>query len=108
MDFCISTELKLDSRNMRKMIKQPLEPKKARFLHSPANPNRGHFMGTCRMGEDPTDWVTASACHVWVQKGLYLVDASEFPSSAGANPNLTLAANALRMARGIRNRMSQA
>ena len=36
---------------------------------------------------------------------LYVVDASLFPSSAGINPSLTIAANALRIAEEVDKRL---
>jgi choline dehydrogenase-like flavoprotein len=57
-----------------------------------------HQMGTCRMGNDPY----SSVVDRWGQShevpGLFVADASVFPSSGGLNPALTIQANALRVA----------
>ncbi|KAJ5746850.1 uncharacterized protein N7511_008546 [Penicillium nucicola] len=61
---------------------------------SPLNPERGlfasaHQMGTCRMGESPKSSVVDPTCQVWGADGLYVVDASVFPSASGVNPMVT-------------------
>eukprot|EP00457_Paulinella_chromatophora_P001466 gb/GEZN01001468.1/.p1 GENE.gb/GEZN01001468.1/~~gb/GEZN01001468.1/.p1 ORF type:complete len:743 (-),score=113.68 gb/GEZN01001468.1/:734-2962(-) len=48
-----------------------------------------HQMGTCRMGSSPEDSVTKETGEVWECNGLYVADASVFPSGSGANPMLT-------------------
>jgi len=61
---------------------------------SPLNPERGmfgsaHQMGTCRMGTSPKSSVVDPDCQVWDTEGLYVVDASVFPSASGVNPMVT-------------------
>ncbi|KAJ5998144.1 hypothetical protein N7522_009804 [Penicillium canescens] len=61
---------------------------------SPLNPERGlfasaHQMGTCRMGKSPRSSVVDPNCQVWGTDGLYVVDASVFPSASGVNPMVT-------------------
>lgn len=61
---------------------------------SPLNPERGlfasaHQMGTCRMGKSPRTSVVDPDCQVWGTEGLYVVDASVFPSASGVNPMVT-------------------
>jgi choline dehydrogenase-like flavoprotein len=61
---------------------------------SPLNPERGlfasaHQMGTCRMGKSPKMSVVDPNCQVWGTDGLYVVDASVFPSASGVNPMVT-------------------
>ncbi|KAJ5625287.1 hypothetical protein N7510_001596 [Penicillium lagena] len=61
---------------------------------SPLNPERGmfasaHQMGTCRMGTSPKSSVVDPDCQVWETEGLYVVDASVFPSASGVNPMVT-------------------
>jgi len=58
----------------------------------------GHVCGTCRAGTSPQDSVLDGTNRAWEVDNLYVVDASFFPSSAGINPALTVAANALRVA----------
>lgn len=61
---------------------------------SPLNPECGlfasaHQMGTCRMGKSPRSSVVDPNCQVWGTDGLYVVDASVFPSASGVNPMVT-------------------
>ncbi|CAG7920249.1 unnamed protein product [Penicillium olsonii] len=61
---------------------------------SPLNPERGlfasaHQMGTCRMSKSPKSGVVDPTCQVWGSEGLYVVDASVFPSASGVNPMVT-------------------
>ncbi|KXG49184.1 Alcohol dehydrogenase, long-chain fatty [Penicillium griseofulvum] len=61
---------------------------------SPLNVERGlfasaHQMGTCRMSKSPKLGVVDPDCQVWGTDGLYVVDASVFPSASGVNPMIT-------------------
>lgn len=60
-----------------------------------------HVCGTCRFGDSPHNSVLDKSNRVHGVENLYVVDASFFPSSGGTNPSLTIAANALRVARLI-------
>ncbi|OBI22976.1 glucose-methanol-choline oxidoreductase [Mycobacterium sp. E2327] len=62
------------------------------------NTNLGHVCGTCRFGADPKTSVLDPQNRAHEVDNLYVVDTSFFPSSAGLNPSLTVAANALRVA----------
>ncbi len=62
------------------------------------NANLGHVCGTCRFGTDPKTSVLDPQNRAHEVDNLYVVDTSFFPSSAGLNPSLTVAANALRVA----------
>ncbi len=62
------------------------------------NANLGHVCGTCRFGTDPKTSVLDPQNRAHEVANLYVVDTSFFPSSAGLNPSLTVAANALRVA----------
>ena len=57
-----------------------------------------HMMGTARMGNDPTRHVTDSYGKVYDADGLYISDASLFPSPIGVNPMETIMALATRNA----------
>ncbi len=57
-----------------------------------------HVSGTCRFGDDPATSVLDRNNRAHGLANMYVVDASFFPSSAGSNPSLTIAANALRVA----------
>jgi choline dehydrogenase-like flavoprotein len=65
------------------------------------NVNLGHVCGTCRFGTDPKTSVLDPHNRAHEVDNLYVVDTSFFPSSAGLNPSLTVAANALRVAAHI-------
>jgi choline dehydrogenase-like flavoprotein len=77
---------------------------------SPLNPERGlfasaHQMGTCRMGKSPKSSVVDPNCQVWGTDGLYVVDASVFPSASGVNPMVTNMAIADWASRNLAERM---
>lgn len=48
-----------------------------------------HQMGSCRMGRSSWRSVVDPNCQVWGTKGLYVMDASVFPSASGVNPMVT-------------------
>lgn len=48
-----------------------------------------HQMGTCRMGTSPKKSVVDPTGKVWGTEGLYVMDASVFPSASGVNPMVT-------------------
>ncbi|MCC7384248.1 MAG: GMC family oxidoreductase [Deltaproteobacteria bacterium] len=60
-----------------------------------------HPMGTCRMGRDPKESVVAPDGRAHDVPGLYVADASIFPSSLGVNPQITVMALAMMIARGL-------
>lgn len=60
-----------------------------------------HPLGTCRMGRSPSDSVLSNKSEVWGVKGLYVADGSAIPGPLGANPQVTIMANALRVATHI-------
>jgi choline dehydrogenase-like flavoprotein len=62
--------------------KSPLNMERAMFASA-------HQMGTCRMGKSPKSSVVDPNCQVWDTDGLYVVDASVFPSASGVNPMVT-------------------
>ena len=64
-----------------------------------------HQAGTARFGTDPATSVLDLSCKAHELDNLYLADASFFPSIGAVNPTLTIIANALRVADGIRARL---
>ena len=60
-----------------------------------------HQCGTARMGDDPLRSVVDPFCRSHDLQNLFIVDASVLPTSAAANPSLTVAALAIRTARHI-------
>ena len=60
-----------------------------------------HALGTVRMGIDPRTAPLDAHGRYRGLDNLYVADASALPRSAGVNPSLTIAANALRIGAGI-------
>lgn len=58
-----------------------------------------HAIGTVRMGEDPRTAPLNPSCRYRGLANLLVTDGSVFPTAAGVNPSLTIAANALRAGR---------
>lgn len=56
-----------------------------------------HAVGTLRMGKNPQTSVLDKYCRFRGIDNFYVVDGSFMPTSAGLNPSLTIAANALRV-----------
>jgi len=62
------------------------------------NNGSAHLAGTTRMGDDPKESVVDKRCRSHDHKNLYISGASVFPTIGTANPTLTIAAMALRLA----------
>ena len=60
-----------------------------------------HYLGTCRMGNDPRTSVVDAWCRAHDVPNLFIGDSSPFVTGAGVNPALTISALALRTAEGI-------
>lgn len=60
-----------------------------------------HPMSTCRMGTDSSTSVIRPDGRAHDVEGLYLADASMFPTSLGVNPSITVMAMSTLIARGI-------
>jgi len=60
-----------------------------------------HAIGTLRMGRDPATAPLDERCRFRNVGNLWITDGSALPMSAGVNPSLTIAANALRAAEAI-------
>ena len=65
-----------------------------------------HPMGTARMGADPRTSVVCPTGQTHDLPGLYVADASIFPTSLGANPMLTIMACARHVAGQLASRLS--
>jgi len=63
--------------------------------------NCSHQHGTARMGHDSDTSVLNKWCRAHEVANLYAVDGSPFPTGTGANPTLTIMANAWRVAESI-------
>jgi choline dehydrogenase-like flavoprotein len=69
--------------------------------------NRSHQHGTARTGDDPETSVTDRNCRAHEVDNPHVVDGSPFPTATGANPTLTIMANARRGAEHIATRAGQ-
>jgi hypothetical protein len=66
-----------------------------------------HQMGTCRMSALEKDGVVDPQGKVWGTAGLYITDASVFPSASGVNPMVTNMAISDYISRGIAKGMEE-
>ena len=107
INYDVPKELSFRTSLMRKLIKRRLAPYWSVFLSNSddLNLNYGHPSGTCRFGKSPETSVLTPENKVRGVENLYVADASFFPSSGGINPALTIAANALRVADIIGQRL---
>lgn len=95
-----STKIRIDQ--FRQLMSETLKPLPYKLIKQAENNNRiAHACGTCRFGEDRATSVLDPFNRAHDLENLYVVDGSFFPSSAGTNPSLTIAANALRIAPNI-------
>ncbi len=70
-------------------------------LISTALPMTAHLAGTARMGDDPRSSVCDASGALHEVEGVYVADASTFPTFPGFNPTNTIMANARRIAHAI-------
>jgi choline dehydrogenase-like flavoprotein len=61
-----------------------------------------HQMASCRMGADPRTSAIDPENRAHEVRGLYVADASAFPTASGVNPMLTIMAIAHRAAQAIK------
>jgi choline dehydrogenase-like flavoprotein len=86
-------------RLFRQVLSEALKPQRFMLLKQAENNDRiAHVCGTCRFGTNPHESVLNPFNRAHDVANLYVVDSSFFPSSAGTNPSLTIAANGLRVA----------
>jgi choline dehydrogenase-like flavoprotein len=81
--------------------RQILRKAGAWFSHVHRIKTFSHAVGTVRMGNDPRTSALNQYCRFRGVPNLYVVDGSFMPMSAGVNPSLTIAANALRVGEHI-------
>jgi choline dehydrogenase-like flavoprotein len=66
-----------------------------------------HLMGGCAMGEDVKTSVVNSEGRFHHADNLYIIDGSVFPTSIGANPQLSIYALALKQASTLAKRIAK-
>ena len=79
----------------------PMQPLSARVMSA-------HVMGGCAMGSDPRESVVTEAGRHHQLENLSVHDGSIFPTSLGANPQLSIYAQAARMATGLAATLTRA
>lgn len=84
-------------RALTKRAKQVLRKSGAWFFHTHAIKTFSHALGTVRMGVDAQTSPLDEHGAFRGVAGLWVSDGSALPMSAGVNPSLTIAANALRI-----------
>jgi choline dehydrogenase-like flavoprotein len=106
-EYAYPEELRDRNELFRRLVRRKLGRRRIAVLSRPMNLNFGHPCGTCRFGDDPEASVLDSTNRAHGVLNLYVTDASFFPSSGGVNPSLTIAANALRVAGIIDERLAE-
>lgn len=106
VEYRMHPELCQRGRLMRQLIRRRMKGLRVMFLNKELELNYGHPCGTCRMGTDPATSVLDPSNRVHGVRNLYVVDSSFMPTSGGANPSLTIAANALRVGDIIHEQLS--
>ena len=71
-------------------------------IHSPDAQGAGHIIGTARMGEDPKTSVVDADLRSHDHPNLFILGSTVFPTSATANPTLTIAALTLRAVAAVK------
>lgn len=103
IEYQYSDELRDRVSNFRHRLAAALGHRRLMILSPDNKIDFPHASGTCRFGNDESSSVLNRNNRAHEIQNLYVVDASFFPSSAGTNPSLTIAANALRVASEIDN-----
>ncbi len=101
IDYRIPDDLRRRVQRMRKLLKSRLKDLRILVVNQDVTLNYGHACGTCRAGADPETSVVDPDCRVHGISNLYVADGSIMPTSGGANPSLTIGANALRVSEAI-------
>lgn len=77
-----------------------------RVTHSPESQGAGHIIGTMKMGDDASTSVVDGDLRSHDHKNLFVLGSSVFPTSATANPTLTIAALSLRAVDSVKGTLS--
>jgi choline dehydrogenase-like flavoprotein len=81
--------------DLARLAEFPLEPSRLTLLYAV------HLFGGATMGARAQSSFCRPDGACWDVRGLYVCDASTLPSNTGVNPQITIMANALRVAEGI-------
>jgi choline dehydrogenase-like flavoprotein len=101
LKYTIKDELRHRLALFRDVLRKRLGKRRMFFLSDGVELNFGHPCGTCVMSNDPAIGVVDRNCRAHGITNLFITDASFMPTSAAANPSLTIAANALRVSSEI-------
>lgn len=82
-------------RDLARLRELPLDASRLAFLYAV------HLFGGASMGGSPRQGFCSVRGECWDVRGLYVTDASSLPGNTGVNPQITILANALRIAEGI-------
>jgi len=104
--YTIADDLRHRANRLYDEFSRHVRPWRVRRVSRELAMNYGHPCGTCRFGDDPSLSVLDRDCRAHDLENLYIVDASFMPRSGAVNPSLTIAANALRVAPRIAERVS--
>jgi len=96
--YDFSDELRERHRAFRRLLRHKLSGQRTMFLKPKPELDITHACGTLRFGDNPRTSVLNADCRAHDVENLYVADASFFPTSAGINPGLLIAANAIRVA----------
>ncbi|MFO1147995.1 MAG: GMC family oxidoreductase [Alsobacter sp.] len=75
--------------------------------HSPEAQGAGHIIGTARMGKDARTSVVDRDLRSHEHPNLFVLGSAVFPTSATANPTLTIAALSLRAVAAVREQLAR-
>lgn len=104
--YTITDDLRRRAERLYREFSRYVRPWRAMRISPELSMNYGHPCGTCRFGDDASVSVLDRDCKAHGLQNLYVVDASFMPRSGAVNPSLTIAANALRVAPHIAERLS--
>jgi choline dehydrogenase-like flavoprotein len=104
--YRITDDLRSRADDLRLAFSRSVRPWRMLRITSELEMNYGHPCGTCRFGSDRASSVLDRDCRAHDVENLYVVDASFMPRSGAINPSLTIAANALRVAPRIAERLA--
>ncbi|MGR3701050.1 MAG: GMC oxidoreductase [Paracoccaceae bacterium] len=107
LTYSFQPEVLARRKRFRRLIRRALRGQRHLFLAQWPELNFGHPCGTLRFGTDPATSVLDADCRAHGLSNLYVADGSFMPTSMGVNPSLTIAANALRVADRIAQRMKE-